>query len=144
MQVFASVVQVEGLLGLFGQRLGRHAPRAAAAVAAVASDMSLGSMASTAAGQPPDAYARSVTLSERRTCRIPPPVALGEWHRLSWPAEGLAMYPCWLAGAAASVLAGVLSRAACAGKQEESGIAVYDTGSSSFEACGGCGCAWCR
>ena len=69
--------QVEGLLGLFGQRLGPHAPRAAAAVAAVASDMSLGSMASSAAGQPPDAYVRAVTLSERRTYRIPPPVALG-------------------------------------------------------------------
>ena len=77
----ACVVQVEGLLGLFVQRLGRHAPRAAAVVAAVASDMSLGSMASTAAGQPPDAYARAVTLSERRTYRIPPPVALGAHSR---------------------------------------------------------------
>ena len=69
-------MQVEGLLGLFGQRLGPHAPRAAAAVAAVATDMSLGSMSSSAAGQPPAAYARNVTLSERRTYRIPPPVAL--------------------------------------------------------------------
>ena len=75
-------VQVEGLLGLFGQRLGPHAPRAAAAVAAVASDMSLGSMASTAAGQPPAAYVRNVTLSERRTFRIPPPVALGAFGHL--------------------------------------------------------------
>lgn len=71
-----SFVQVEGLLGLFGQRLGPHAPLAAAAVAAVATDMSLGSMSSSAAGQPPAAYARNVTLSERRTYRIPPPVAL--------------------------------------------------------------------
>ena len=64
-------MQVEGLLGLFGQRLGPHAPLAAAAVAAVATDMSLGSMSSSAAGQPPAAYARNVTLSERRTYRIP-------------------------------------------------------------------------
>lgn len=71
------MLQVEGLLGLFAGRLGPHAPRAAAAVAAVAADMSLGSMASSAAGQPPDAYARAVALSERRTHRIPPPVALG-------------------------------------------------------------------
>ena len=88
-------VQVEGLLGLFGQRLGRHAPRAAAAVAAVASDMSLGSMASTAAGQPPDAYVRAVTLSERRTYRVPPPVALGERSRPR-PAQSLTPADSWV------------------------------------------------
>ena len=64
---------MEGLLGLFAQRLAAHAPLAASAVAAVASDTPVASMASAAAGRPPAAYALHVAASERRTYAVPLP-----------------------------------------------------------------------
>ena len=75
-------VQVEGLLALFSQRLASRAPSAAAAVAAVAADTPLASMASAAAGRPPEAYALHVAVSERRTYAVLPPPLPGEMQNL--------------------------------------------------------------
>lgn len=78
------MVQVEGLVSLFSQRLAAHAPRAAAAVRAVIDDTSLASMALAAAGRPPDAYARHVAVSERRTYHIPIPQPEGTSITSQW------------------------------------------------------------
>lgn len=75
-------VQVDGLLSLFSQRLAAHAPLAAAAAKAVVDDTSLASMALTAAGRPPAAYARHVAVSERRTFRVPLPLLEGSSNNL--------------------------------------------------------------
>ena len=72
--------QVDGLLSLFSQRLAAHAPLAAAAAKAVVNDTSLASMALTAAGRPPAAYTRHVSVSERRTYRVPLPLLDGTLH----------------------------------------------------------------
>ncbi|KAK9915450.1 hypothetical protein WJX75_009358 [Coccomyxa subellipsoidea] len=68
------LLRVDGLLSLFSQRLAAHAPLAASAAKAVVHDTSLASMALTAAGRPPAAYARHVAVSERRTYRVPLPL----------------------------------------------------------------------
>ncbi|BDA43382.1 Rab3 GTPase-activating protein catalytic subunit [Coccomyxa sp. Obi] len=73
-QLPPQLLRVDGLLSLFSQRLAAHAPLAAAATKAVIDDTSLASMALTAAGRPPEAYARHVAVSERHTYLIPIPL----------------------------------------------------------------------